>query len=91
MGSPIIGHKYLPFNFQVGIIASKYVKMTPNWLEAKNLNLMNNLLCGMPMNLMRKASSNVYLQLTQHVSDIIKSIYLKKRTLTIYFNEMIKY
>lgn len=86
MGSPIIRHtNYLPFNFQVGIIASKYVKMTPNWLEAKNLNLMNNLLCGMPMNLMRKASSNVYLQLTQHVSDIIQHVYLIKRMVNYLF------
>ncbi|KAJ2943868.1 hypothetical protein O0L34_g8194 [Tuta absoluta] len=52
---------------QVGVIASKYMQLNPNWTDIGYLNSMNNLLCGVPMNFMRRLSSQVYLQLSHQV------------------------
>ncbi|XP_050352552.1 uncharacterized protein LOC126774931 [Nymphalis io] len=52
---------------QVGVVASKYIKMNKYWSEPKYLNLMNNLLCGVPMTFMRKIPENTYLQLSHQV------------------------
>ncbi|KPJ13762.1 hypothetical protein RR48_10946 [Papilio machaon] len=49
---------------QVGVVASKYIKVNRRWSEPKYLNLMNNLLCGVPMTYMRRIPENTYLQLT---------------------------
>ncbi|KAI8430098.1 hypothetical protein MSG28_000519 [Choristoneura fumiferana] len=48
---------------QVGIVASKYMKLNPNWSQPKYLNIMNNLLCGVPMTYIRKISDHTFLQL----------------------------
>ncbi|XP_072936212.1 uncharacterized protein [Epargyreus clarus] len=52
---------------QVGVIASKYIKLNRRWQEPNYLNLMNNLLCGVPMAFMRKIAENIYLQLSHQV------------------------
>ncbi|XP_068629122.1 uncharacterized protein [Battus philenor] len=52
---------------QVGVIASKYIKINKHWSEPKYLNLMNNLLCGVPMTFMRRIPENTYLQLAHQV------------------------
>ncbi|CAB3245273.1 unnamed protein product [Arctia plantaginis] len=49
---------------QVGVIASQYTQLNPNWTEARYLNVMNNLLCGVPMLFMRGIPKHTYLQLT---------------------------
>ncbi|OWR49710.1 hypothetical protein KGM_213954 [Danaus plexippus plexippus] len=58
---------------QVGVVASKYIEINPNWSQPKYLNLMNNLLCGVPMTFMRKIPENSYLQLSRQVFYHIKS------------------
>ncbi|KAL4705257.1 hypothetical protein ACJJTC_010276 [Scirpophaga incertulas] len=52
---------------QVGVIASKYIKINPRWKEPYYLNQMNNLLCGVPMTVMRRVPFNTYLQLNHQV------------------------
>ncbi|KAJ8733864.1 hypothetical protein PYW07_014415 [Mythimna separata] len=52
---------------QVGVVASKYIQVNPRWSEAKYLNLMNNLMCGVPMTFMRRIPENTYLQLTHQI------------------------
>ncbi|XP_013148382.1 PREDICTED: uncharacterized protein LOC106110960 [Papilio polytes] len=52
---------------QVGVVASKYIKLNRRWSEPKYLNLMNNLLCGVPMTFMRRVPENTYLQLTHQL------------------------
>ncbi|XP_059049440.1 uncharacterized protein LOC131844543 [Achroia grisella] len=52
---------------QVGVVASKYLQLNKNWMHPKYLNLMNNLLCGVPMTFMRKIPENTYLQLAHQV------------------------
>ncbi|XP_073946706.1 uncharacterized protein [Choristoneura fumiferana] len=52
---------------QVGIVASKYMKLNPNWSQPKYLNIMNNLLCGVPMTYIRKISDHTFLQLAHQV------------------------
>ncbi|XP_013167341.1 PREDICTED: uncharacterized protein LOC106117527 isoform X2 [Papilio xuthus] len=52
---------------QVGVVASKYIKLNRHWSEPKYLNLMNNLLCGVPMTYMRRLPENTYLQLTHQL------------------------
>ncbi|XP_064076860.1 uncharacterized protein LOC113392612 [Vanessa tameamea] len=52
---------------QVGVVASKYIKINKYWSEPRYLNLMNNLLCGVPMTFMRKIPENTYLQLSHQV------------------------
>ncbi|XP_045542534.1 uncharacterized protein LOC106712274 [Papilio machaon] len=52
---------------QVGVVASKYIKLNRRWSEPKYLNLMNNLLCGVPMTYMRRIPENTYLQLTHQL------------------------
>ncbi|CAD0195370.1 unnamed protein product [Chrysodeixis includens] len=49
---------------QVGVVASRYIQINPAWTEPKYLNMMNNLLCGVPMIFMRRIPENTYLQLT---------------------------
>ncbi|KAL0849943.1 hypothetical protein ABMA28_011866 [Loxostege sticticalis] len=58
---------------QVGIVASRYIKLNPRWMEPRYLNLMNNILCGVPMNFMRKQAENTYLQLTHEMFYHIKA------------------
>ncbi|CAG9782812.1 unnamed protein product [Diatraea saccharalis] len=50
---------------QVGVVASRYIQMNPHWSEPHYLNLMNNLLCGVPMSFMRKIPEANYLQLSR--------------------------
>lgn len=52
---------------QVGVVASRYLQLNPRWTEPRYLNLMNNLLCGVPMTFMRRIPENTYLQLTHQV------------------------
>ncbi|CAK1548615.1 unnamed protein product [Leptosia nina] len=52
---------------QVGLVASKYIRLNEKWSEPRYLNLMNNLLCGVPMTFMRKIPENTYLQLSHQV------------------------
>ncbi|XP_021181855.3 uncharacterized protein LOC110370396 [Helicoverpa armigera] len=52
---------------QVGVVASKYIRLNPRWTDAKYLNIMNNLLCGVPMIFMRRIPENTYLQLTHQL------------------------
>ncbi|KAM3958241.1 uncharacterized protein ACR2FA_007684 [Aphomia sociella] len=52
---------------QVGVVASKYIQVNKDWMQPKYLNLMNNLLCGVPMTFMRRVPENTYLQLTHQV------------------------
>ncbi|XP_031769959.2 uncharacterized protein LOC113523026 [Galleria mellonella] len=52
---------------QVGVVASKYIQLNKNWMQPKYLNMMNNLLCGVPMTFMRKIPENTYLQLAHQV------------------------
>ncbi|XP_045530069.1 uncharacterized protein LOC123717864 [Pieris brassicae] len=52
---------------QVGVIASKYISINTKWWEPRNLNLMNNILCGIPMTFMRQLPQNTFLQLSHQV------------------------
>ncbi|XP_063634151.1 uncharacterized protein LOC134804822 isoform X1 [Cydia splendana] len=52
---------------QVGVVASKYIKINPNWRKIASLNNMNNLLCGVPMTFMRKLDGAEYLKLEHQV------------------------
>ncbi|XP_063547409.1 uncharacterized protein LOC134754880 [Cydia strobilella] len=52
---------------QVGVVASKYIKINPNWRKITSLNNMNNLLCGVPMTFMRKLDGAEYLKLEHQV------------------------
>lgn len=52
---------------QVGVVASKYIVLNKHWNEAKYLNLMNNLICGVPLLFMRRLSEDTYLKLSQQV------------------------
>ncbi|XP_050553243.1 uncharacterized protein LOC118262230 isoform X2 [Spodoptera frugiperda] len=52
---------------QVGVVASRYLQLNPRWTEPRYLNLMNNLLCGVPMTFMRRIPENTYLQLTHQL------------------------
>ncbi|XP_026726324.1 uncharacterized protein LOC113492837 isoform X2 [Trichoplusia ni] len=52
---------------QVGVVASRYIQINPRWTEPKYLNMMNNLLCGVPMIFMRRIPENTYLQLTHQI------------------------
>ncbi|KOB71240.1 Phosphate binding protein, partial [Operophtera brumata] len=52
---------------QVGVVASKYIKLNEHWKDVKYLNLMNNLICGVPFLYMRTLSENTYLQLSHQV------------------------
>ncbi|CAH2099643.1 unnamed protein product [Euphydryas editha] len=52
---------------QMGVVANKYIELNKNWSEPKYLNLMNNLLCGVPMTFMRRIPENIYLQLSHQV------------------------
>ncbi|KAJ8734950.1 hypothetical protein PYW08_014200 [Mythimna loreyi] len=52
---------------QVGVVANRYIHLNPHWSDAKYLNLMNNLLCGVPMIFMRRIPENTYLQLTHQL------------------------
>ncbi|CAH1643289.1 unnamed protein product [Spodoptera littoralis] len=52
---------------QVGVVASRYIQLNPRWTEPRYLNLMNNLLCGVPMIFMRRIPENTYLQLTHQI------------------------
>lgn len=51
----------------MGVVANKYIELNKHWAEPKYLNLMNNLLCGVPMTFMRKIPENIYLQLSHQV------------------------
>ncbi|XP_030029702.1 uncharacterized protein LOC115446985 [Manduca sexta] len=52
---------------QVGVIAHRYLELNPNWKQPRYLNLMNNLICGVPMIFMRKSPENTYLQLSHQL------------------------
>ncbi|CAG4921844.1 unnamed protein product [Colias eurytheme] len=52
---------------QVGLVASRYITLNPKWSEPRYLNLMNNLLCGVPMTFMRRVPENTFLQLSHQV------------------------
>ncbi|XP_053601740.1 uncharacterized protein LOC128670248 [Plodia interpunctella] len=74
---------------QVGVIASKYIKMNKGWTSSKYLNQMNNLLCGVPMLHMRRLEPNTFLQLSHQVfyhihacDPIQRRFYLKMMTRT---------
>ncbi|XP_039745534.1 uncharacterized protein LOC120623546 [Pararge aegeria] len=52
---------------QVGVVASRYIEINKNWAKPRYLNIMNNLLCGVPMTFMRRLPINTYLQLSHQV------------------------
>ncbi|CAK1600099.1 unnamed protein product [Parnassius mnemosyne] len=52
---------------QVGVVASRYIKLNKDWCEARYLNLMNNLLCGIPITFMRQIPVSTYLQLSHQI------------------------
>ncbi|XP_048006349.1 uncharacterized protein LOC125241774 isoform X2 [Leguminivora glycinivorella] len=52
---------------QMGVVASKYIKINPYWRKIASLNNMNNLLCGVPMTFMRKLDGAEYLKLEHQV------------------------
>ncbi|XP_028164464.1 uncharacterized protein LOC114355694 [Ostrinia furnacalis] len=52
---------------QVGVVASKYIRLNDRWMEPKYLNMMNNILCGVPMTFMRKVPESTFLQLTHQL------------------------
>ncbi|XP_047523419.1 uncharacterized protein LOC125061840 [Pieris napi] len=52
---------------QVGVIASKYISINKQWSEPRYLNIMNNILCGIPMTFMRQLPVNTFLQLSHQV------------------------
>lgn len=58
----------------MGVVANKYIELNKHWSEPKYLNLMNNLLCGVPMTFMRKIPENIYLQLSHQVYFAINTL-----------------
>ncbi|XP_004922974.3 uncharacterized protein LOC101739572 isoform X1 [Bombyx mori] len=58
---------------QVGVIANRYIELNPNWTKPKYLNLMNNLLCGIALPLMRNIQETTYLQLSSQVFSHIRA------------------
>lgn len=55
-------------SFQVGVVASKYIELNKDWSRPRYLNIMNNLLCGVPMIFMRRLPVSTYLQLSHQVN-----------------------
>lgn len=58
----------------MGVVANKYIELNKHWSQPKYLNLMNNLLCGVPMTFMRKIPENIYLQLSHQVYFAINTL-----------------
>ncbi|CAH0406098.1 unnamed protein product [Chilo suppressalis] len=58
---------------QVGVTASKYISQNRDWAEPPYMNLMNNLLCGVPLSLMRKIPEGHYLLLTPQLFHHIRA------------------
>ncbi|XP_075978869.1 uncharacterized protein LOC142978339 isoform X2 [Anticarsia gemmatalis] len=52
---------------QVGVIASKYLQLNKNWTQPRYLNIMKNLLCGIPMMFMRRIPRATYMQLSHQM------------------------
>ncbi|XP_034824147.1 uncharacterized protein [Maniola hyperantus] len=52
---------------QVGVVTSKYIEVNKVWTSPRYLNIMNNLLCGVPMTFMRRLPISTYLQLSHQV------------------------
>ncbi|XP_052747526.1 uncharacterized protein LOC112052924 [Bicyclus anynana] len=52
---------------QVGVVASRYIELNKDWSKPQYLNIMNNLLCGVPMTFMRRLPVSTYLQLSHQV------------------------
>ncbi|XP_049888070.1 uncharacterized protein LOC126382295 [Pectinophora gossypiella] len=47
---------------QMGVVATKILRTIPNWRDANYINLMNNILCGIPMHILHNLSINIFLQ-----------------------------
>lgn len=69
--------------FKVGVVANRYVKLNSDWNTPKYLNLMNNLICGVPMSFMKNIKESYYLQLSNQVLVILTLFVIKNPLLTI--------
>ncbi|XP_041973999.1 uncharacterized protein LOC121729525 [Aricia agestis] len=72
---------------QVGVVASKYMKINKNWGKENFLNKLNNLLCGIPISLVRHATYDSYFTLAHQVfyhiracDHVQRTFYLTKMT-----------